>query len=85
VEVAGLMSGAAAALRQRLGLFEVPAFVFHERYLDAVRRADPDGFAAAQARGQELVFSDAVALATPAAPAPAPASPDSPTNVALAS
>jgi hypothetical protein len=65
VERAALLSGAAAALRQRLGFYEVPAFVFHERYLDAVRQRDPDGFAAAQARGRELTEDEAVALALP--------------------
>jgi predicted ATPase len=65
VERAALLSGAAAALRQRLGFYEVPAFVFHERYLDAVRQRDPDGFAAAQARGRELTEEEAVALALP--------------------
>lgn len=66
VALAGLQSGAAASLRQRLGLYEVPAFVFHERYLDAVRQQDPETFAAAQARGRELTTSEAVALAAPA-------------------
>jgi predicted ATPase len=63
VERAALLSGAAAALRQRLGFYEVPAFVFHERYLDTARALDPDAFAAAQARGRELTAEEAVALA----------------------
>lgn len=70
LERAGLLSGAAAALRQRLGFYEVPAFVFHERYLDRVRTLDPDRFAAAQARGRELTVAEATALAT--APPPPP-------------
>lgn len=64
VKLAGLLSGAAAALRQRLGFYEVAAFVFHERYLDEVRQLDPEAFAAAQARGRELTVEEAVALAT---------------------
>jgi predicted ATPase len=64
-QLAGLLSGAAATMRQRLGLYDVPAFVFHERYLDAVRQADPAGFTAAQARGRELTTDEAVALTTP--------------------
>ena len=43
--------------------YEVPAFVFHERYLDTARALDPDAFAAAQARGRELTAEEAVALA----------------------
>ncbi len=91
VELAGLQSGAAAALRQRLGLYEVPAFVFHERYLDAARRLDAEAFAHAQARGRELTTSEAVALARPAEPdAPAdsaggPAAATAGADVALAS
>ena len=61
-ERAGLLSGAAAALRQRVGLYEVPAFVFHERYVDAVRQVDPATVAAAEARGRELTVEEAVAL-----------------------
>jgi predicted ATPase len=64
VERAGVLSGAAAALRQRLGLYEVPAFVFHEKYLDGVRRLDPDAFERAQAHGRELTVAEAIALAT---------------------
>lgn len=68
VERAGLMSGAAAAMRQRLGFYEVAAFVFHERYLDTVRKLDPPALASAQARGAELTTAEAVAVAleTPA-------------------
>ena len=40
----------------------MPAFVFHERYLDAVREVDPDTVAAAEARGRELTVEEAVAL-----------------------
>jgi hypothetical protein len=61
---AGVLSGAAAALRQRLGLYEVPAFVFHERYLDAVRQTDPAAFEDAQAHGRELTLAEAIAVAT---------------------
>ena len=70
VERAGLLSGAAETLRKRLGFFEVEAFVFHERYLDLVRRQDPDGFADAQARGRELTGAEAIALARPRLPVP---------------
>lgn len=82
-ERAGLMAGAAAALRQRLALYEVPAFVFHERYLDRVRAADPELFASAFARGQELTIAEAVALAPPVTPATGPEVADA--AVALAS
>ncbi|HQZ00649.1 MAG TPA: DUF4062 domain-containing protein [Propionicimonas sp.] len=66
-ELAGLLSGAAAALRQRLGFFEVAAFVFHERYLDTVRELDPATFESAQARGRELTTAEAMAIAVPQA------------------
>ncbi|HSK32254.1 MAG TPA: DUF4062 domain-containing protein [Propionicimonas sp.] len=71
VERAGQLSGAAEALRKRLGFYEVPAYVFHERYLDLVRRVDPDGFAAAQDHGRELTTAEAIALGTPEPEAPA--------------
>ncbi len=64
VRLAGLLAGAAAALRQRLGFYEVAAFIFHERYLDTVRQLDPAGFEAAEAAGRELTVQEAVALAT---------------------
>ena len=63
VERAGLLSGAAAALRQRLGFYELAAFVFHERYLDAARAKDPELFARAQAHGRELTTAEAIAVA----------------------
>jgi predicted ATPase len=63
VERAGLLSGAAAALRQRLGFYEVAAFVFHERYLDIVRNQQPEVFERAQARGRELTTTEALAVA----------------------
>jgi hypothetical protein len=70
-ERAGLLAGSAAALRQRLGLYEVPAFVFHERYLDAVRKKNPEVLEAALARGRELTTTEAVALALAHEPATA--------------
>ena len=75
LERAGLMSGAAEALRKRLGFYEVPAFVFHERYLDMVRQQDPDAFARAQDRGRELTVAEAIALATPDRGAPVESTP----------
>ncbi len=74
VERAGRLAGAAAALRQRLGLYEVPAFVFHERYLDAVRSTDADLLEAALAHGRELTTAEAVALALGDGPTPPTAS-----------
>lgn len=41
-----------------------PAFVFHERDLDAVRQTDPGAFEDAQAHGRELTLAEAIAVAT---------------------
>jgi predicted ATPase len=86
VERAGLLSGAAAALRQRLGFFEVAAFVFHEKYLDIVRALQPEVFAAAQARGRELTMAEAVAVAlgSPVPSAEDPLDEDADPDVAMA-
>jgi hypothetical protein len=97
VERAGLLSGAAAALRQRLGFYEVAAFVFHERYLDIVRNQQPEVFERAQARGRELTTAEALSVAleepgpaitpvsgVPAADADGPNEEDPRADVALA-
>ena len=54
VERAGVLSGAADAIRRRTAMFDVPAFVFHPRYLAALaERADPGRLRAAEERGRD--------------------------------
>ena len=60
---AGALSAAAAAIRQRIGVFDVEAFTVHSISLDAVRKTDPEGVAAGELEGAQLTIADAVALA----------------------
>ncbi|GAA3203063.1 ATP-binding protein [Microbacterium terregens] len=62
---AGALSAAAAAIRHRIGVFDVEAFTVHELSLDAVRRSDPDAVAAGEREGAQLTVAEAVALALP--------------------
>ncbi|GAA1665683.1 ATP-binding protein [Microbacterium lacus] len=66
---AGALSAAAAAIRHRIGVFDVEAFTVHEISLDAVRRAQPDAVADGERTGAELSVAEAVALALPDADA----------------
>jgi len=53
-ERAGVLAGAAAAIRKRAAVFDSPVFVFHTRYLDALAgQGDGDRISAAEARGAE--------------------------------
>ncbi|WP_177220276.1 ATP-binding protein [Agrococcus baldri] len=54
VERAGVLAGAAAAIRKRTAMFDAPAFVFHTRYLaELAERVDPDRLRVAEKRGRE--------------------------------
>lgn len=64
---AGALSAAAAAIRHRIGVFDVEAFTVHEISLDAVRRAHPEEVAAGERAGAELSVAEAVALGLPEA------------------
>lgn len=66
---AGALSAAAAAIRHRIGVFDVEAFTVHEISLDAVRQAQPDAVADGERTGAELSVAEAVALALPDADA----------------
>jgi len=63
-ERAGMLAGAAQALRERSGLHNGPTFTFHQRYLDDLL-AGPhhDRVASAMAAGRELTVEQAVAEA----------------------
>lgn len=63
---AGELSAAAAAIRHRVGVFDVEAFTVHALSLDDVRARHPDEVAAGAARGAELTLAEAVARALPA-------------------
>ncbi|SDG35708.1 DUF4062 domain-containing protein [Microbacterium pygmaeum] len=64
---AGALSAAAAAIRHRIGVFDVEAFTVHALSLDAVRQRDPDAVAAGEREGAQLTVAEAVALALPEA------------------
>ncbi len=63
---AGALAAAAAAIRQRIGVFDVEAFMVHPLPLAALRERDPEGLAAGERAGAELTIAEAVALALPA-------------------
>lgn len=68
-ERAGELSSAAAAIRHRVGVFDVEAFTVHALSLDAVRARHPERVAAGEARGRELTVTEAVSRALPEAEA----------------
>ena len=73
---AGVLAGAAAAIRKRAAVFDAPMFVFHLRYLDELSsRGEGDRIRAAEARGAEYGAREAAeyALAGMRSPAAAPA------------
>ncbi|MET4098907.1 putative ATPase [Agrococcus sp. UYP10] len=54
VDRAGVLAGAAAAIRARTAVFDAPAFVFHTRYLDELAsRGDAERLRAAEQRGRD--------------------------------
>lgn len=64
VERAGVLSGAADAIRRRTAMFDAPAFVFHPRYLAALaERADAARLRAAEERGRDYGALEAAAYA----------------------
>jgi predicted ATPase len=75
IERAGRLAGAARALRERTGLYNAPAFTFHQAYLDQLVAAGAgEQVEAATAAGRELTVDEAVAeaLAEPRAPGSSP-------------
>ncbi len=71
VDRAGVLAGAAASIRHRVGMYDVPEFVFHEGYLQRLRtpenavRVD-----AAVARGREYGAMEAADFALASEPVP---------------
>jgi predicted ATPase len=64
IERAGRLAGAARALRERTGLYNAPAFTFHQAYLDQLVAAGAgEQVEAATAAGRELTVDEAVAEA----------------------
>ncbi|MET0829306.1 MAG: DUF4062 domain-containing protein [Microbacterium sp.] len=63
-ERAGVLAGAAAAIRKRAAVFDSPVFVFHTRYLDALAaKGEGDRIRAAEARGAEYGAQEAAEFA----------------------
>ncbi|GAA1943777.1 DUF4062 domain-containing protein [Microbacterium deminutum] len=62
---AGALAAAAARIRQRIGVFDVEAFMVHPIPLAALRERDPEGLAAGERAGADLSLGEAVALALP--------------------
>ena len=64
VDRAGVLAGAAAAIRKRVAVFDAPVFVFHTGYLDALATGPDAGrFAAALERGREYGAMEAAEYA----------------------
>jgi predicted ATPase len=64
-ERAGMLAGAASAIRRRIGVFDVEPFTVFAPQLDAARRADPDTVARGEAYGATLTVPEAVQRALP--------------------
>jgi predicted ATPase len=62
---AGALSKATAAIRQRIGLFDVEGLLVHAQAVSALRQKDPEGVAAGELAGADLDLAEAVALALP--------------------
>jgi predicted ATPase len=62
---AGALYAAAAAIRHRIGFFDVAAFVVHTARLEQLREKEGDAVAAGERVGAELSVAEAVALALP--------------------
>lgn len=62
---AGELSAAAAAIRHRIGVFDVEAFTVHSLSLDHAREVDPEAVAEGERRGAELTVAEAVTSALP--------------------
>ncbi len=73
VDRAGVLAGAAASIRHRVGMYDVPEFVFHDDYLEQLRT--PENTArldAAIARGREYGAIEAAEYALASEPARLP-------------
>jgi hypothetical protein len=74
VDRAGVLAGAAASIRHRVGMYDVPEFVFHDDYLEQLRTPENTvRLDAAIARGREYGAIEAAEYALASEPPPAPA------------
>ncbi|MGN6126770.1 MAG: DUF4062 domain-containing protein [Humibacter sp.] len=64
-ERAGVLAGAAQEMRQKSGMYDTPLFVYHQRYLEPLRKAFPDLMRDAEERGRRMRASDVMRLALP--------------------
>ncbi len=62
---AGALVGAAVAIRQTTGIFDVSGFAVHLPPLNAIRESDPEQVAAGERAGAEMSVDEALALALP--------------------
>ncbi len=62
---AGALVGAAGAIRQTTGIFDVSGFAVHLPPLTALRESDPERVAAGERAGAEMSVDEAIALALP--------------------
>ncbi len=62
---AGALTGAAAAIRHRIGFFDIAEFAVHTALLTTLRESEADAVAAGERVGAELSIAEAVALALP--------------------
>ncbi|QIG38614.1 DUF4062 domain-containing protein [Microbacterium sp. 4R-513] len=62
---AGALSAVAAAIRQRVGQYDVEGFAGHREQLEAVRAFQPEAVAAGEQAGDDMSIAEAYALALP--------------------
>ncbi|WP_160132861.1 DUF4062 domain-containing protein [Microbacterium sp. SLBN-146] len=71
LRTAAVLTGAAESIRRRVAVFDVPAFIFHTRYLqEAIEGAGPAAVTTAEddtARGREMGTAEAARIALDAA------------------
>jgi len=71
VDRAGVLGGAAASIRHRVGMYDVPEFVFHEGYLERLRSPEnASRLDEALARGREYGAIEAAEYALASEPGP---------------
>ncbi|MFH8253301.1 hypothetical protein ACH3VR_23255, partial [Microbacterium sp. B2969] len=64
---AGALSAVAAAIRQRVGQYDVEGFAAHRQALEELRAVKPEAVAAGEQAGDDMSIAEAYALALPEA------------------
>jgi predicted ATPase len=64
-ERAGVLAGAAQEMRKKSGMYDAAAFVYHDAYLEPLRKAFPELMHAAEERGRRTPPAEVMRLALP--------------------